>query len=241
MSADEAQAPAPVNETANNDAPQKPDAETMILLNNSFVFSYVALLGVSLVTIIEALRATNPHVRHIMNLESSISLVAGIVYSVFVTLSNNPSTFDLSVITRVRYMDWTVTTPLLLLVLMLFFCSMNDQSIHLGVLLMVIVLDLVMLGFGYLGETGKISKISGWVFGTVAFFAMLLPIYFKFVANTVEQLVVFGLFTAIWFMYGVAYMLDEAKKNLMYNILDVTAKGLFGFFLWLYYAKIVVV
>ena len=213
----------------------------MILLNNSFVFSYVALLGVSLVTIIEALRTADPHIRHIMNLESSISLVAGIVYSVFVTLSNDPDNFDLRTITRVRYMDWTVTTPLLLLTLMLFFCSMNNKQIHVGVLLIVIVLDLVMLAFGYMAEMGKISKMTGWAVGTAAFFGMLVPIYMNFVVpSDMEQMVVFGLFTAIWFMYGVAFLLDETKKNLMYNVLDVTAKGLFGFFLWLYYTKLVV-
>lgn len=217
------------------------DAKSMILLNNSFVFCYVALLGVSLVTIIEALRTKNTHIRHMMNLESSISLVAGIVYSVFVAISSDPTTFDLQTVTRVRYMDWVVTTPLLLLVLMMFFTKAEQKQIHMGVLLMVIALDLVMLGFGYLAELGTITKTTGWIMATAAFFGMLAPIYFMYVGDHPEHLVVFGIFTTIWFLYGIAFLLDETKKNLMYNVLDVIAKGMFGFFLWLYYAKIVTV
>ena len=225
--------PAPAPEVSKDD---------MILLNNSFVFCYVALLGVSLVTVIEALRTKDAHIRHMMNLESSISLVAGIVYSVFVTISSNPDTFDLHTVTRVRYMDWVVTTPLLLLVLMMFFTGIdNNKQIHLGVLLMVIVLDLVMLGAGYLAEIGNITKTTGWAVGTAAFFGMLVPLYMSFVGNTAEQLIVFGIFTTIWFLYGIAFLLDETKKNLMYNVLDVVAKGFFGFFLWLYFTKIIVI
>jgi hypothetical protein len=39
-------------------------------------------------------------------------------------------------------------------------------------------------------------------------------------------------------MYGVAYMQDEETKNLMYNILDVNAKTLFGVGLWMFFGKV---
>jgi len=39
-------------------------------------------------------------------------------------------------------------------------------------------------------------------------------------------------------MYGVAYMQNEETKNLMYNILDVNAKALFGVGLWMFFGKV---
>jgi hypothetical protein len=49
---------------------------------------------------------------------------------------------------------------------------------------------------------------------------------------------VFWIFATIWSGYGIAYMFDEEAKNIAYNILDVTAKALFGVVLWLYFGRV---
>ena len=50
----------------------------------------------------------------------------------------------------------------------------------------------------------------------------------------------FGIYVFIWGLYGFVYLLDEENKNIMYNILDVTAKCFVGLGLWTYFTKILV-
>ena len=50
----------------------------------SFTVSYILLLTTATITFIEALRTQTPYIRHILNLETAISVVAGYFYSIFV-------------------------------------------------------------------------------------------------------------------------------------------------------------
>ena len=50
----------------------------------SFIITYILLLTTATITFIEAMRTNVPTVRHVLNLETCISVVAGYFYSVFV-------------------------------------------------------------------------------------------------------------------------------------------------------------
>ena len=54
------------------------------LIKNSFYFTYIFLITTGTICFIEALRNSVPQIRHIMNLETCISVVAGYFYGVFV-------------------------------------------------------------------------------------------------------------------------------------------------------------
>jgi hypothetical protein len=54
------------------------------LLRNTFNTTYIVLFGYTCITLIEALRTNSANTRHIMNIETAVSLVAGIVYGTFV-------------------------------------------------------------------------------------------------------------------------------------------------------------
>jgi hypothetical protein len=73
----------------------------------SFVITYILLLTTGAITFIEAMRTNLPHVRHILNLETCISIVAGYFYSIFVsqieTFSNKGIEIDWADITKTRY------------------------------------------------------------------------------------------------------------------------------------------
>lgn len=210
-------------------------------LVNSFNISYFVLVGLTLVTFIEAMRTNNPRIRHILNLETTVSLVAGIVYGIFVKLANDEKvTTDLSQITKYRYMDWYITTPMLLLVLLLFFNFYNKKELSIGIYALVIACNFTMLIFGHLGESGKIKKNIASIVGFVAYLALLTIVWFSFLhtSDIHHHKLVFVAFAIIWTLYGVAYMLNEENKNLMYNILDVLSKGMFGIFMWFYYGGV---
>ena len=204
-------------------------------LSASFMTSYLVLFGYTCITFIEALRTPNVNVRHIMNIETAVSIVAGYVYSIFLTMSKEPN-FDLKSITHLRYIDWMITTPLILLTIVLFYSG--DDLTNYKTFGLIALLNWGMLYSGYLGETGAISKMAGFGLG----FAFLFAVFYIFlccIMGTGKSLVVFIIFTLIWSLYGVVYMIEnDETKNIFYNTLDVFAKAVFGVILWLYFGKV---
>ena len=58
------------------------------LVKSSFYFTYIFLITTVTICFIEALRNPNPQIRHIMNLETCMSVVAGYFYGLFVDKLN---------------------------------------------------------------------------------------------------------------------------------------------------------
>lgn len=202
---------------------------------NTFYTSYLVLFGYTIITLIEAIRTPSVLIRHIMNIETAISLVAGMVYSFFNEEIKKPGV-DLKKITQIRYVDWSITTPLILLVILLFYNGEN--AIDYKTYLAVIGLNAGMLYSGYLGETGAVHKMTGGIAGFV-FFGLMLALFYSCCIPGKASPVVFYVFALIWTLYGVAYYIeDEENKNISYNVLDVIAKALFGVVLWSYYGKV---
>jgi len=217
------------------------------LLKNSFNITYVLLLTTATITIIEALRTNNAEVRHILNLETCISVIAAYFYSVFnVKVADyKDKSFNWEAITRIRYIDWSVTTPLMLLVLCLVL-SMNinnkNSSINVFKYLIIVILNYIMLILGYLGEIGKISRFMACIFGFIAFFAMFYYIYINYVnvpKSHSSNYVLFSLYIFIWSMYVFVFLLPEETKNTISNLLDLTAKCFVGLGLWAYYTGVI--
>lgn len=206
-------------------------------LQGSFLSSYLVLMGYTSITLIEAIRTPSVAIRHIMNIETAVSLIAGLAYSMFNEKLKDPQ-FKLAEITPLRYMDWSITTPLILLALLLFYNPSPDHP-NIYHYLFILFLNGGMLVSGYLGETNKISKMAGGAIGFLFFAGLLAFLYSCCVPKSASPLV-FGLFAAIWTGYGIAYYVeDEETKNIMYNTLDVISKALFGVSLWLYFGKVV--
>jgi bacteriorhodopsin len=204
----------------------------------SFYLTYVLLLTTATITFIEALRNNNPRIRHVMNLETCISLVAGYFYSIF--QDKIKKKIDWNEITLLRYVDWSITTPFMLLSLCLVL-SMNTKTvIHISSFLFILLMNYVMLFFGYLGETKRLDRYVSDGLGFVAFFALFGTIFKEYVLPkySIDNYVLFTLFTVVWSLYGVAYLFSDIQKNIFMNYLDLTAKCLIGIGLWAYYTKI---
>jgi bacteriorhodopsin len=211
----------------------------------SFSVTYILLLTTATITFIEAMRTQNPIIRHVLNLETCISIVAGYFYSIFVNKvedsEKNKTIFGWTEITQMRYVDWCITTPMMLLTLCLVLGNNSKVPVTLSTILNVVALNYVMIAAGYMGEMKQIDRTVGDVVGYVAFFAMFFLIYYVFVMprKCFDNYVLYGLYLGIWSIYGIAYMLDEENKNIIMNILDLTAKCLIGLGLWVYYTKII--
>jgi bacteriorhodopsin len=225
--------------------PKPPENPVQYYVKFSFTITYIMLLTTATITVIEALRTQNPIVRHVLNLETCISVVAGYFYSIFVAQIDKynfeKKEIDWSEITKTRYIDWTITTPMMLLALCIVLGNESGQKVHIPVILIIVALNYGMLYLGYLGEINVISRWTSMLSGFVFFFAMFTVIFTQFVLPKylMSNLLLFGLYLIIWSLYGVVYMFGESYKNIAMNVLDLTAKCLIGLGLWAYYTKIV--
>jgi bacteriorhodopsin len=209
----------------------------------SFMITYILLLTTATITFIEAIRTNVPEIRHVLNLETAVSLIAGYFYSVFLTQidNNEKHKFEWKEITKTRYVDWSITTPIMLLVLCIVLAKESGREIKLSDLGIIILLDYAMLILGYWGDVKYIDRTIAFFTSFVAFFAMFYHIFKKYVTPNLGygKSSLFIIYVVIWGLYGLVYLLEESYKNIALNILDCVAKCFVGLGLWLYYINIV--
>ena len=150
-------------------------------------------------------------------------------------------------VTPKRYIDWAITTPTMLITLMLyliylnkkvenktneldFFTLLKDNS---AIIIPVIILNWLMLLFGYLGEMKLIPIFLGVFLGFIPFLVYYYIIYVNYVTQCQSEsgYLLFWYFFCFWSLYGVVAGLPYHIKNAFYNILDLFAKNFFGIFL----------
>jgi bacteriorhodopsin len=211
----------------------------------SFVVTYILLLTTATITFIEAMRTKYPHVRHILNLETCISVIAGYFYSVFVGQIDKYNEKGVAInwgdITQTRYIDWSITTPLMLLTLCLVLGTQTGVPVRFKTYMVIVGLNYLMLYFGYLGETKVVERWVADIAGFVAFFAMFGIIYVTYVLPKYffSNYILYGIYLFVWSLYGLVYLFQEEYKNIAMNILDFIAKCFVGLGLWAYFTKII--
>jgi len=149
-------------------------------------------------------------------------------------------------ITPQRYFDWMITTPTMLITLILYSIYLEykekkkdtstlkimellqEHQVHIG---QVAGLNAMMLGLGYLGEIHVLPTIVSVGLGFIPFLLYYYIIYSNFSVHSQEGIVIFYYFFVFWSLYGVAALFPYSAKNTMYNILDIFAKNFFGLFL----------
>jgi bacteriorhodopsin len=211
----------------------------------TFYITYVFLMTTATITFIEAIRTNDSKVRHILNIETCISVVAAFFYSKFVKdiedrkKENIP--LDYKKIIVDRYTDWMITTPLMLLVLCLAFAYNSKTTLNFFNFLIILVLNFGMILTGFAGEIGYIKnlELSNMV-GFAFFLALYGYIYFKFLYKqyNFDNMIIFLSFFILWSFYGVFYMFDNQFRNVGYNILDLLSKCFVGIFFWAYFTKV---
>ena len=207
----------------------------------SFYITYVLLLTTATITIIEAIRTQNPTIRHVLNLETCISIIAGYFYSMFVAkLDIQNKQINWLEITQTRYIDWCITTPMMLLTLCIVLGNNIQKTVPFGIFLIIVLFNYLMLYIGYLGEQEKINRIFASIFGFIPFIGMFYLIFSRFVLPKyrLDNYILFTIYVSIWSLYGIVYLLPEESKNIAMNILDAIAKCFMGLGLWAYYTKI---
>ena len=145
-------------------------------------------------------------------------------------------------VTPKRYIDWVITTPTMLVTLIIYLIYLNRKptddleffallKANSGVIIPVLILNWTMLLFGYLGEIKAIPVLSSILLGFIPFLIYYYMIYVNYVSENNSGYLLFWYFFGFWTLYGVAATLPYYIKNSFYNILDLFAKNFFGLFL----------
>ena len=144
-------------------------------------------------------------------------------------------------ITPFRYLDWSISTPLMLITLSAFlnhekntsnrlidFLSNNKRSI-----VIIVLLNATMLLCGLICELGYVSPYISTALGFIPFILNFKYIKDTFLPSSEDKFKngIFYWFVFFWSLYGVFAIMTYKIKNTGYNILDIFAKNVFGLFL----------
>jgi hypothetical protein len=182
--------------------------------------------------------------REILTLETIVQFVELFFYIYFL---KSMAITALPQMASIRYFDWLITTPTMLLTTILYFKyqehieTNKDEHVHFWEFLKqnkqniitIFVCNFFMLLFGYLGEIKAIDMTSSLTLGFIFFGFTFYTIYKNYAIHSKSSTTLFYFILSIWGLYGIAAILKPYNKNNMFNILDIFAKNFFG--LYLYY------
>ena len=179
-------------------------------------------------------------IKQLLTLELIVQFCEGMFY--FWLVYNYAKVLN---ITPKRYIDWVITTPTMLITLMIYLIYLNKMvenkindldfftllKENSNIFIPVVLLNWLMLFFGYLGEMRIIPILLGVFLGFIPFLIYYYIIYVNYVTKNTNGYLLFWYFFFFWSLYGVVSMLPYYAKNAFYNILDLFAKNFFGIFL----------
>lgn len=148
-----------------------------------------------------------------------------------------------------RYIDWFISTPVMLVSTAGFVVYLQDErntlrvlfeGERLGMTLGMLGFNTLMLAFGLLAELSAYMSTMFLILGMVSFFATFAFLYtFVQQSSNIVALVLFEFVFVVWGLYGVAATQPYRLKNVAYNILDIIAKNFYGLFLFIYSVSVI--
>ena len=203
----------------------------------SLYFSIIVQFITFFLNIYALLVSSNkPILNKLLSLELFVQLIEGSFY--FYWYKNFS---QIKNVTPFRYIDWAISTPAMLITLILYIANPNLQSniswvsilfSEISWISIVLILNWLMLLLGYLGETNKMSIYLAVFLGFIPFIIYFSIIYFVYVKSFDRGYDLFYYFVFFWSLYGIAALLPYKTKNSIYNILDLFSKNFFVVYLF---------
>ena len=145
-----------------------------------------------------------------------------------------------------RYIDWLITVPLQVVEFYLILAAIGVASAMLFWRLL--GASIVMLAFGFFGESGAMDQWLAWIIGMAAWLYIIYEIWAgdaKKAAEEATEGVQFAfkwmtyILTFGWAIYPLGYVIGmdadadgQNMLNIVYNIADVVNKTAFGLMVW---------
>tara|TARA_B100000787_G_scaffold55830_1_gene40577 strand:+ start:694 stop:1374 length:681 start_codon:yes stop_codon:yes gene_type:complete len=218
-------------------------------MNTTLVYKtiYLSLIVQIITTIISfngliiKLKKKDFVLKEILVLEGVVQLIESCFY-VWVIFSIH----DLNKVTPRRYIDWTFSTPIMLISTIVFmkYQEYEEKDIdkklkmidffkeHKYNIAKIFIYNGLMLLFGFLGETGIIDKRIGITIGFIFFYLSFNLIYREYGKKSDMGKKLFTFLVIVWGLYGIAAITDIKTKNISYNILDIISKNFYGLFIY---------
>lgn len=212
-------------------------------IKNTIYFSFVVQIITSFIAssgLFVDLEVKDEILKDILKMELLVQFVESSFY-MWVVLALK----DYKMLTQRRYIDWVITTPTMLISTVIFmrYVEYKEKGEETKTfyeiieeekdkLTQIVFFNWLMLAFGYMGESGRMCKSTSIIMGYI-FFAMSFSLIYGYAKETETGMHLFYFLTGVWSLYGVSAMLDETKKNICYNLLDIVSKNFYG--LYIYY------
>ncbi len=146
-----------------------------------FMLGFVAMAAGTLWFYLER-NDLKPELRSIATYAAVITFVASIMYYVMKDVVKFPggdiTAADVEATLPLRYIDWLITTPLLLVSFALVVALAGP--LKKGLLAKLIIADIIMIVTGYLGEIGEPGSAQNYLFFIVSTLAWLYIVYVVF-------------------------------------------------------------
>lgn len=213
------------------------------LLNYTYLFNIISfsIITITIIIYINVKNNINNTQKTSLELSSFITFIA-LIYYIFLFNNNNLKTNYIY-----RYLDWFLTTPLLLIDLMLLM-NFNQLSNYYNLIIEIIAYNIVMLTLGLLGEMNIINMYLSMILGFIPFIYLFYRIIDtlntnkdsilaekkedKIINSNNEKYTLLIIFIIIWSLYGLVHIIKNPyHKNIYYNTLDFIAKGLFALYI----------
>lgn len=203
-------------------------SSTLLSIIVQFTIGIVSIYGLTI-----ELRERDMILKEILIMETIVQIIELIfyIYLLYVPLLNMAS---------VRYFDWIITTPTMLLTIIMYFeyKQKNKNTRFLDFIktnykniILIFICNWCMLAIGYLGETGKINYTISTLAGFVFFIINFYYIYVTYALPS-QELYLYTFVLVIWSLYGFAALLNPVMKNNIINILDIFSKNILGLFIY---------
>ena len=209
-------------------------------LHYTFIITFILLVIAGITTFTRGFVSDNNNFKNILFIETLICLISGYFYfkhlNKFKNLSSSEEEegggFTFNDITNIRYKDWLITTPLLLLVLCLILGINTNIELSILVFLAIIICNFAMLYFGYLGEKKQLSKPISASLTYIFLISIFIIIYMTYIKNysNIKNNIIFYIYFILWSLYGVSYFLNQENKNIMINTLDSLVKPIIALY-----------
>merc|ERR1712232_821878 len=181
-----------------------------------------------------------------MNVGALVTLIAGVHYfymrEYWVKIHMSPIVY--------RYIDWSITVPLQMIEFYLILSAVQP-NLGAGMFWRLLIGTILMLAFGYMGESAVLNAWIGFVVGLAGWAFILFEIFLgeggkvagdgdnisasvKSAFNTMRLIV-----TAGWCIYPLGYFfgflmgsVNDSALNLVYNLADFVNKIAFCLAIW---------
>jgi bacteriorhodopsin len=211
----------------------------------SFWIISIAMVAATVFFLMEALMV-NSHWKTSLHIGSLVTLVAAVHYfymrEYWVKIASSPIVY--------RYIDWSITVPLQMIEFYLILAAV-EPNVSGGIFWRLMVGTILMLVFGYLGESGQMNAWLGFCLGMAGWGFILFEIFFgeasaaavnadkvnrhiKSAYSTMRFIVTVG-----WSIYPLGYFFGyllhqwgDSPCNFTYNIADVINKIAFCLAIW---------